>query len=612
MKIGFKLGLTFLLLVACHVTVQSKEITSWQKDGYYLTEEDFENGRKIDLANQTSNGEIDPLDAAIKYGKANYQGDIMLTPDQLQQIKGTGRALDPIAKLWPDDGIVPHVRIPYIITDNTFTTDEKANIARAVEEFEKNTCIRIVPWHWEDDYIVINRSGKCRSAIGKIGGRQTISLDWGCAYNVGTPIHEFMHALGFKHEQARNDRDDHVTIIWNNIEDGSKSQFGKCKDCDNQDSPYDHASVMHYSSNAFSKNGRPTIIAKNHEEMGQRNGFSYYDLVELNKAYSCNQGWPSRCSSGYQFKEGDIVGCGFGGSREISKEKCADRCGKTHGCNSYQFSLTADGTNCCIHAGGQSEIQGRTYRDFFMCFKAGSIGIPIYVAKRGAECNSNDENLGSQVSFADCANACKEKTGCKYFIYGYGVKDKRCWWEKTQTADCPEGWEPDDYNLYEMTKSTNQGSIGIPIYVAKRNAECYSNDENLGNQVSFADCAKVCKEKTGCKYFIYGYGSKAKRCWWEKTKTADCPEGWEYDEYNFYEIKEDKLWPEEAVNQKCQSYTWETGYDQLGCQVSCESLSNCVGVLRTHKQEYWDSCYKCYDDNLTPAPNGFGFYRRPD
>ena len=157
--------------------------------------------------------------------------------------------------------------------------------------------------------------------------------------------------------------------------------------------------------------------------------------------------------------------------------------------------------------------------------------------KHGAECKSNDENLGIQVSFADCANACKEKNGCKYFIYGYGSKAKMCWWEKTKTTECPEGWEQDDYNFYELTKSTNQGSIGIPIYVAKRGAECKSIDENLGSQVSFADCAKACKEKNGCDYFIYGYGSKAKRCWWEKTKTADCPEGWEQDEYNFYEMK---------------------------------------------------------------------------
>ena len=52
----------------------------------------------------------------------------------------------------------------------------------------------------ERDFIQIVRVGKgiCHSQVGKIGGRQDISLGHGCASDVGTPLHEFMHALGKK------------------------------------------------------------------------------------------------------------------------------------------------------------------------------------------------------------------------------------------------------------------------------------------------------------------------------------------------------------------------------------------------------------------------------
>lgn len=55
--------------------------------------------------------------------------------------------------------------------------------------------------------------------IGRDGGMQLLSLGAGCMY-VGIVIHEFMHAVGFFHEQSRTDRDDFVTVIWENIQDG--------------------------------------------------------------------------------------------------------------------------------------------------------------------------------------------------------------------------------------------------------------------------------------------------------------------------------------------------------------------------------------------------------
>lgn len=41
----------------------------------------------------------------------------------------------------------------------------------------------------------------------------------GCFRN-GTIIHEFLHALGFYHQQSATERDDYVTIVWENIQAG--------------------------------------------------------------------------------------------------------------------------------------------------------------------------------------------------------------------------------------------------------------------------------------------------------------------------------------------------------------------------------------------------------
>lgn len=82
--------------------------------------------------------------------------------------------------------------------------------------------------------------------------------------DVGTALHEMLHAVGFWHEQSRPDRDRHVGVQWHNIEAGREDNFARYSrgEVSTLQLDYDLGSIMHYQSTAFSKNGRPTIVSK--------------------------------------------------------------------------------------------------------------------------------------------------------------------------------------------------------------------------------------------------------------------------------------------------------------------------------------------------------------
>lgn len=78
-------------------------------------------------------------------------------------------------------------------------------------------------------------------------------------------MHEFLHVLGFYHMQSSSDRDNFVTINFNNIEDGKSHNFVVYGSnvISNYSESYDITSVLHYGPTAFSKDGRSaTIIAR--------------------------------------------------------------------------------------------------------------------------------------------------------------------------------------------------------------------------------------------------------------------------------------------------------------------------------------------------------------
>ena len=128
------------------------------------------------------------------------------------------------------------------------------------------------------------------------GGRQQLNLQRyepgvGC-FRLYTIVHEFIHALGFYHMQSATERDEYVQIEWQNIQLGSENNFERYdgEHIMNFGVEYDYGSVMHYSSTAFSANGKNTIMAlrdTGDNVMGQRMRMSDKDIEKINQMY-CN------------------------------------------------------------------------------------------------------------------------------------------------------------------------------------------------------------------------------------------------------------------------------------------------------------------------------------
>ncbi|GIY94906.1 zinc metalloproteinase nas-13 [Caerostris extrusa] len=182
----------------------------------------------------------------------------------------------------------PGGAIPYVIA-NTFDRQERSIIARSMDEYHKNTCIRFLPRSTETDFVFITRKEGCFSMIGRDGGRQFLSLGDGCMF-VGIIIHELMHAVGFWHEQSRADRDNYVNILWENVQEGQTHNFAKYTDGRLHHLGEQYDLRLHHALWAIRLHQVPqpayhTAQTEKHKRSAKDRGFSQTDIRKSSTSY---------------------------------------------------------------------------------------------------------------------------------------------------------------------------------------------------------------------------------------------------------------------------------------------------------------------------------------
>ncbi|XP_054258891.1 zinc metalloproteinase nas-13-like [Macrosteles quadrilineatus] len=223
-----------------------------------------------------------------------FEGDIMEPHDEVQ---GRSRPRGRVPVMAERNGVIddslrwPGGEVPYYISSD-FDEDEKSVIRGAMDEYHEKSCIRFRPYTKSDsNYVVIRGDAPgCWSYVGMRGGGQVVNLQGRCVQH-GVAIHELLHALGFHHQQSASNRDEFVKIHWENIRPRTRSNFKKYSSfrITDYNVPYDYGSIMHYSSHAFSKNGKPTITPLDDgAQIGQRFGLSDRDQMKLNIMYGCS------------------------------------------------------------------------------------------------------------------------------------------------------------------------------------------------------------------------------------------------------------------------------------------------------------------------------------
>ena len=145
-------------------------------------------------------------------GEYVFQGDIILTKEQLGISETKGASIAGLNQPWTDSKVYYTIS-PELAGDSRIT--------KAINYWNKRTSLTFIARTNQANYIeFIKDPVSYSSCLGMVGGKQNIKIaNWG---SYGVVAHEIGHAIGLIHEHSRKDRDQYLNIDLTNVKIGKK------------------------------------------------------------------------------------------------------------------------------------------------------------------------------------------------------------------------------------------------------------------------------------------------------------------------------------------------------------------------------------------------------
>nr|CCW36842.1 Ast4 protein [Schmidtea mediterranea] len=212
----------------------------------------------------------------IKISNFNV-GDMVLSSQDVLRINGFKAAQ---GVHWPN-------KLLRYTFDPSYPDKNKNAIREFLKIYEKElgNCLRFLE-EKSDVYATVVLGGGCSANVGYNKNYPlSITLPDPCV-NRRNVKHEFTHLLGFMHEHTRPDRDQFLKIEFGNVHSGLCNNFYLCEGC-KLTTTYDFDSIMQYPSEAFSCNGKDTILKKNGGKIPFNMEVTKLDAKKVRDYYGC-------------------------------------------------------------------------------------------------------------------------------------------------------------------------------------------------------------------------------------------------------------------------------------------------------------------------------------